>query len=121
MELGSLHQERFPFARATRKVEVRMRRLDDWAAGQDFEGEIFAKIDVQGAEMLVIRGGQDFLRRVRMLVIELSFAELYEGEPHFDEVHAALKALGFRYAGSWEQTHDPASGQPLFQDAVFVR
>lgn len=53
-------------------------------------------IDVQGAEMKVIRGGPAAIERTRFLYLEIHDEALYDGQPTFDEVAAALPDFRFR-------------------------
>jgi FkbM family methyltransferase len=111
----------FPQTAGERKTTVQMARLDDLLRESDLEGEIFLKIDVQGVEDQVIRGGQRIFSRVRFVLIEMSFVPFYETQPLFEEVHALLVALGFRFVGIRNQIDSPHTGQPLFAHCLYRR
>lgn len=122
LPMADLHRRAVPFTDGDSKTErIRIRRLDDVAQEVPMPDGIFAKIDVQGFEDRVIRGGVETLRRARVIIVETSFATLYEGQPLFREIFAALNSLGFDYAGNWDQLADPASGRILQADAIFLR
>ena len=55
------------------------------------------------------------------IIIEISFLELYEGQPLFDKVFEILNRKGFAYMGNLYQLIDPSNGVPLQADALFVR
>ena len=121
LPMAALHKAAYPFSAGERAETVEVRTLDGALAGLAIEPEILLKIDTQGYELRVLAGGAETLRRTRVVVVETSFAELYEGGPRFADVFAYLLARGFVYRGSWDQFASPVDGMPLQQDAIFVR
>lgn len=102
------------------------RRADDpnW-------GEII-KLDAQGAELDILRGGARTLKeRAVALVVEVCFLDIYQGQPRFSHIERHLAALGFTFYGflslqGWSRKFiDKASGlgreRLCFGDAVFLR
>ena len=71
---------------------IATRRLDDIA---EIEALDFLKIDVQGAELAVFRGGRERLSRAVAVQAEVSFIALYEGQPTFGEIDVELRQMGF--------------------------
>jgi FkbM family methyltransferase len=53
------------------------------------------KIDVQGFELKVLKGGEKVLPYVKYLVIELSLIDFYKGQPKLDEIIEFLKKRNF--------------------------
>jgi FkbM family methyltransferase len=77
------------------------------------------KLDVQGYELEVLRGGQECLRHSRAVLTEVSFKAFYVGQPLFHDVVAFLAGRGFVLHALGEGT---ALGAPLIQtDALFLR
>lgn len=74
------------------RVPVRTVRLDDIpeAAGTDY-----LKLDVQGAELMVLQGATRVLRDVLVIHTEVEFIPMYRGQPLFAEVDAFLRSQGF--------------------------
>lgn len=68
-------------------------------------------VDVQGAELDVLRGATRSMARCRSMLVETSSLNIYDGGAHFDEVCGFLKGQGF--TNLWE-----ASGH---MDVLFVR
>jgi FkbM family methyltransferase len=74
--------------------KVRVERLDDlWRAGR-LEAPDLVKIDVQGFEGAVVSGGREVLSRCQRLVVEVSLAPIYEGQPLIGEMIQTLGELG---------------------------
>lgn len=121
-EMGDLHKDLFPVTAGQREVAVVVDTLDHALSGYHLQEPILVKIDVQGFEDKVIAGGAGVLGRAKVVLVETSFYELYTGQPLFDGVYCALRALGFEYHGSWApELKSPIDGRLLQQDSVFVR
>ena len=79
------------------------------------------KIDVQGWELEVLQGGLGLLRHAVAVECELSLVELYRGEPLAHEVIEFLAGYNFRLSMVTEAFFDPATGQSLQLNGVFLR
>ncbi len=118
--MTSTHEAAYPESRCSRPVRVRVRPLDEIGRELDFQENLFVKIDVQGYEGPVLRGGQATLRRAAVVLIETSFAPLYRGQLLFADLLGQMGALGFNFHGNMAQYDDPRSGCPLFADSFFI-
>jgi hypothetical protein len=78
------------------------------------------KIDVQGAELDVLRGGPATLQAIEVLFVELSLHACNRGAPRFAEVVAALAALGVHAFELLQLPRDRVVPQRQ-TDAIFVR
>ena len=58
-------------------------------------GRWLAKVDVQGYEREVFKGAGSAMESLQIIEIELSFFELYQGQPLFQEMHQYFEANGF--------------------------
>lgn len=56
----------------------------------------YLQIDVQGAELQVLRGAQATLTHVPVMELEMRFYPLYQQEPLFWEIHTYLDHCGFQ-------------------------
>lgn len=81
-------------------VELDTVPLDTAAETYEFSDACFAKIDIQGAELEVLRSGQKLLLDSVLAVrTEVSFVELYKGQPLFSDVDQFLRSKGFVLMG----------------------
>ncbi|MCA9051737.1 MAG: FkbM family methyltransferase [Planctomycetaceae bacterium] len=119
LPMDALHREEFPKSASSREEQIQVKRLDDVAALLDLRGPVVAKIDVQGFEDRVIRGGEQTLASAAAVVVELSSYPLYEGQPTFADVHQQLEALGFVFRGTIDQMLSPKDGRILQFDGLF--
>jgi len=92
----------------------------------------FLKLDVQGAELDVLRGGTISLANVLVLEVEVEFVPLYKKQPLFGHIHSFLHEHHFlmhKFVDVIGRALKPmvaghASGaisQVLWADAIFVR
>lgn len=98
--------------------EVPVERFD--ARFGDFARPAFCKIDVEGAEMLVLEGMNNRLTNFAAIVVETSMNSLYENGPEFGDVMALMVQNGMRFYDFIGLSRRP-SDLALHQiDAVFV-
>lgn len=103
-------------------VERQMVTLDsvvdfsgDWSNG-------LVKIDVQGAELDVLRGGQKFLteKQPKYILLECSIQQYNIGAPLVDEVVKQMQEWGYQPRAEFDLVYD-ANGEPLQVDILFER
>lgn len=121
LNVSEISKQEFPQTSGETRTETSVTRLDDLLADAELPGDIFIKLDVQGFEDRVIRGGQRVFGAARFVLIEMSFVPFYVNQPLFEEVHLQLTALGFRFAGMKNQIDSPRTGQPLFAHCLYHR
>ncbi len=85
---GRIHQD---------EITVRSTTLDAYFRGKRPPDLLW--VDVEGAELLVLRGAENVLARVRLIHLEVSFRPMQLGKPLFREVHQFLEARGFTFFG----------------------
>jgi hypothetical protein len=71
--------------------------------------EILIKLDVQGYEDRVIRGGQELFKMAKACILEICLDRLYDQQTTFRDLVNLLEGLGYSYA-----TMDMLSIQTLF-------
>lgn len=76
-------------------VELPSTTLSKAVAGTPFAAPDLIKVDVQGAELSVLRGGLDVLSRAQAVVLEVSVVDSYKGAPLFAEVIRFMDEHGF--------------------------
>lgn len=123
LKMEEFHKEAFPYSvegQAETPIEVKVMTLDAVLADANIEDNILIKIDVQGYELEVIEGAGALLERSKVLILEMSFAKLYAGQPLFHDVYQRMCGLGFRFNGSLAQMEHPHTGEVVQTDAIFV-
>lgn len=97
-----------PSTRLSNTIEVPTARLDDILKEMGIVVEnCFIKLDVQGAETLVLAGAPDTIAAATGLMTELSLIPLYEGEPPAQEVLETIYEAGFEVWDIWQGYRNP--------------
>jgi FkbM family methyltransferase len=76
-------------------VSVPCRKLDSFCDQNQIEQIDFIHLDVQGAELLVLKNGLKVLRRTRCVWLEVSEVETYSGQATRVNVEAFMNSIGF--------------------------
>jgi FkbM family methyltransferase len=111
------HKEIYPTIKEAGQVEVPARRLDTLLVeiGLNPADFNFLNIDVQGAELMVLRGAVQLLGNIQAINTEINLAELYRGGALLGELESFLASSGFNRAAMVTPYH------PTWGDAFYVR
>lgn len=102
--------------------EVQVRRLDDVIGDHaTLEDRIALKIDVQGHEAAVLRGGRVALQRVALLECEMPLVALYEDQESFLGLLTEIDQAGFVPVGMRSNYIEPVRGVAVDADFFFVQ
>lgn len=130
LECMNLYHNLPHFCQVEETWDVQTVRLDDVPQAR---GTDYLKLDVQGAELDVLRGAGNVLQDVLAIHAEVEFVPIYRGQPLFAEVDQFLRAQGFlfhRFANTEGRVlrtvgigHDTETErrQLLWADAVYIR
>jgi FkbM family methyltransferase len=100
---------------------VRVDTLDQYCSQNSIDRIDLLKIDAQGFDLEVLRGAQAVIsaNTIRCVLIEITFIEIYQGAPRFDEVFRFLLDHEFRLISFYEVVY--RGGAIAWADALFVR
>jgi FkbM family methyltransferase len=109
--------------RVYRKCRVEAKTLDSVCALPGYADMKcgFLKLDVQGAEHLILKGGGQCLDRFAYALLEVSLRPMSEGGPGIEDILQMMSELGFTvfdWAGDWRS---PIDGALIQQDILFIR
>jgi FkbM family methyltransferase len=121
LPMATSHKEAFPFTSNSISQKIEIAKLDDVADQLNLQRPILIKLDVQGFEDSVIKGGRNTISLADIIITELSVEELYEGQKLFDDIYKLITDLGFVYRGNYDQLHDPHDGRVLQCDGIFTK
>jgi len=120
-EMLPTHVAAWPHTKIESKISVQVARLDAIAPTLELKKPIFAKLDVQGHELAVIRGGRATLSLCERVMLECNFAPLYQGQPSFNQLYDELHSLGFLFDGFISPLRHPKTLEQFSADAVFYK
>jgi FkbM family methyltransferase len=122
LEVGDMRYYDAPVETLT-PIEVRAVTLDSLSAEHRLDRVDILKMDIQGAELLALRGAAKLLARhaIRLIALEVLFQPLYRNQPTFWDIAGHLGSLGYALQGVYDQRHHAANHAILrWADAVFV-
>jgi hypothetical protein len=82
-------------AREIKTIEVEVITLDGWAKKNNVKYMDYIKIDTQGSELNILKGGINILKSIRFIEVEVEFNPIYSNQPIFSEVDLFLRKHGF--------------------------
>ena len=113
------------------ETEIETISLDNFIDKHKIDEVDFIKIDVQGAELDIFKGGQNVLKNVLKIICEVEFVSMYENQPLFGDVNNFLTQHDFMFqkfisiAGRTLRPLIPknpnAASQHMWSDAAFIR
>lgn len=95
---SELQVQEFPGSESAAETTVDVRTLAEEFTASEIASPSLLKIDVQGAELDVLRGARDLLGAFDDVFVECSFMELYEDQALAGEVIAFMTDHGYRIA-----------------------
>jgi FkbM family methyltransferase len=119
--MDATHKVNYPHSADSVSVTVNINKLDNILSTKDMVGNVFIKMDVQGFEDEVIRGGRKIFAAAKVVVVECSFVQLYKDEPKFHGIYSQLVDLGYEYRGSLKQSVKSNDNSYLQADAIFIK
>jgi FkbM family methyltransferase len=95
------HSTHYPWITVSKEEKMRTTTLRSLIEKQSIPIQTlnFWNLDIQGAELLALKGGQDFLQYADVIYTEVNVEELYEGCVLFDELKGFLESHGFELIG----------------------
>lgn len=97
--------------------EIHVARLDDLVEKERIAIPDLIKLDIQGYELEALKGGIHTMQQTKYILMEVSFVEMYTGQPLFEEVILFMNAHKFTVKAFCENT---PTGRNLIQiDILF--
>ena len=104
-----------------RKKMTQVRTLDSFLEDGTIQKCDMIKIDVQGYELEVLKGAEACLKDTELLLIEVSFQQIYENSPLADEVISYASSKGFHIFDICSYATRPFDGKLAQSDMLFAR
>lgn len=114
LELGT-HRIAHPEVKYIDKIIVNAVRIDSILEVDTLMGADFLNIDVQGAELKVLKGIGDLLKQFKWAYLEVNREELYKGCALVGEIDAYLYHYGF------ERVETKWCGDTGWGDALYIK
>lgn len=94
------HKVEHPSVKFDKRISLRTVRVDTLLEEQGLDmfitGDWLLNIDLQGAELLALKGMGDLLNHFQWAYLEVNYKELYKGCPLVEDIDAFLAEHGFQ-------------------------
>ncbi|MBF0483604.1 MAG: FkbM family methyltransferase [Candidatus Omnitrophica bacterium] len=112
-----------------KSIKIQTETLDNQLRKNSISEIDFIKIDTQGYELPILKGGRECLNNVIGLELEVEFASLYKNQPLFNEVDNFIREKGFELFDIkrcyWKRNRckntGSHKGQLVFGDALYFK
>jgi len=101
--------------------EVPVVTIDDLCNKRNLRGPYLIKIDVQGAELVVLNGAEKVLEDTELIILEVSLFQFYINGPQFYDVVSYMKDRGFVVYDIFGGHNRPLDGALGQIDMAFVK
>lgn len=101
-------------------VSVQCSTLDSWAEKNNISHIDLLKMDTQGSEPEILKGGIEILKSTKVIVSELMFYDLYEKRNSFYDLEKTLLPLGFELFDIGYVSKNPLTGRTDWVDVIYV-
>ena len=114
LELGT-HKEEHPDVHYVQSIQEKTTTIDTFLQRETIDPAFdFWNLDIQGAELLALKGGEQALKHASALYLEVNEKALYKGCPLIGELDAYLLERGFRRVETTMTSHG-------WGDALYLR
>jgi FkbM family methyltransferase len=106
------------------KYDVQLETLDNYTRSGNIANIDILKMDTQGNELNILKGGEELLKRgaIGLIYSEIWFAKAYENQPFYEDIALYLRRFGYLPFGLYNIHRDlRLHGQNLWADAIFVK
>ena len=115
---NSIYKENTDFYKNSLPVKRQTKTLDFMFNDKKFD---FIKIDTQGSEIDILRGGERLVSSAKGILLEVSYTEYNSGSPLKDEVIEYMNSIGFKQVEILNKIHHPTTGEHIQDDILFIK
>lgn len=100
---------------------VNVTTLDNFASLHNIKYIDILKMDVQGAEPLILEGATNILESTNIIITELMLYDLYEKKLNFYDYEKILLPLGFELYDISHQSKNPYNGRTDWVEVIYKK
>jgi FkbM family methyltransferase len=120
-KMTTKHTDAAPNTHCNNTEKTKVKPLDSFSHYLSSNSpNLFLKIDTQGFELQVLKGAKSILDKTKIVQLELSLVELYEGQELYDKLISYMSEKGFDVWFLDPAFIDPRNGRLLQVDAIFL-
>jgi len=89
------HLELYPWVKFKEVIKVNAQKLSSFVIRKNIFEIDFIHMDVQGAELKVLVGAESFMKKIKVIWLEVSDVALYQNQPIKTDIEIFMKKNGF--------------------------
>jgi FkbM family methyltransferase len=120
LTMTDVHKNEFPQSKDETKITVKTFRLDE-LSDLDLFGQIFIKMDVQGAELLVLKGAEKILDNVDWIKLELNFERFYDNQAKYTDIFNFMDKHNYSSFIQSDLIFSSKTNKLLASDITFIK
>lgn len=103
-------------------MNVKVDTLDSFCFDNDIPKIHLLKIDTQGADINVLKGGERLIdtQKICAILVEVLFVPMYKGQGWFEDIYGWLISKGFQLVGLYDVAHAEGTHEAKWADALFI-
>lgn len=103
-------------------IDVEMQQLDTYVPQQGWSDVHVLKINAEGYDLEILKGGRGLLAagKIHLIFVEIAYKSLYQGQGNFIDLHAFLTGSGYTLVGCYETASTP-TGESLWSNGLYVK
>lgn len=98
LPLNSKYQNSFgsEYKAIDKSEVVHVSTIDSLLEKMDWPHCDLLKLDIQGSELDALKGARKHIKNVKAIYLEVSFEQIYQGQPIFEDINSFLESQGFK-------------------------
>lgn len=114
---NSFYKENTQFFSENKSIKLQTSLLDQLLSNKQFD---LVKIDTQGSEIDIIKGGISIISNAKALIVEVSYEQYNLGSPHINSVLEFLSNIGFEKVELIQKIFHPETKQHIQDELLFI-
>jgi len=102
-------------------IKVEATTIDKFCKSQNIDHIMILKMDMQGGELLAIKGAEEMLAKhgIDLIYLELLFVPLYEGQTEYYQICEILSNFGYNLFNMYNPRYE-SNGRIKWCDGLFI-
>jgi len=102
------------------EIDIQTNTLDNFFLDKKVKRFDLIKIDTQGSELDILKGGVNIAKQALGLILEVAVADYNIGAPKCDEVFNFVNTLGFTKISKVGVNYNPETHELVHEDYLFI-
>ena len=102
------------------ELDITTETLDSYFAHKTIKRFDLIKMDTQGSELDILKGGRAIVKQALGLILEVAVADYNKGAPKSEEVFNYVESIGFTKVSKVGVNYNPETRELVHEDYLFI-